>query len=784
MIDNDVLQKLEFDKVLNHIANYSVTDPGKTVIYSLVPSDKKVEIEYIGDLVSEATEILTRVGDPPIEYISDLNNALSESKIEGAVLSAKKILELLKLSKISRLIYNFLKKESGKDSQFQFLISTLFNDKVFEHQIEKIINDQGEVKDNASKLLSEIKRDINSKRNELVKSINRIIKNLKEDDIVREDYLTLRDGRMVIPIKSEHKRHIRGFIHSESSTGQTVYIEPEETLDLNNDIISLSFAEKREVERLLKELTKMISSHSDQLKSSLNTIAFIDSVFARAKYSIEIIGCFPNIDHTKPFRIAEGRHPILLKKLGRKNTVPLNFELVDDNVVIITGPNAGGKTVVLKTIGILSLMLQAGIPVPVNDDSNFHLFSNILIDIGDQQSIEDDLSTFSSHLKNINNIISRADNKSLVLLDEIGTGTDPAEGSALAAAILTKLLKIKSIVFASTHHGSLKIIAYNIKGMQNAAMQFDHQTLSPTYVFKLGTPGSSYAFEIAKRIGLDDSLIEEAKRFIDSDKHTLEKFLSEIEEQSSKLSKKLIEIENENERLKELSNNYRKNLQKLENEKKEILKKTKSDADDFLSNVNKKIEAVVKELRETQASREVIKKAHNIVKEIKEENKKFSEPLQEADIKLKDEKLSVGDYVVINKSSTTGKIVQMIEEKNKALVLSGNIKMLVALDELTKTKSEKINNVENRNISFNIPDVNYRLDIRGEKPEEAEFEIIRFLDNAYQSGLERVEILHGKGTGALKKTVWDILKHYEKVKNYYFAPIEFGGEGITIIELS
>lgn len=784
MIDSEVLQKLEFDKVISYISNYSITDPGKELLLSLFPSDNKKEIQEVGNLINEGFDILTRIGDPPIDYLPNLQNSLFESKIEGAVLSAKRILEIHKLSRISRLLFNFLKKETKKDSQFQFIIQNLITDKVFEHQIEKIINEQGEVKDNASKILSDIKREINTKRNDLVKSINRIIKNLKEDDIVREDYLTLRDGRMVIPIKSEHKRHIRGFIHSESSTGQTVYIEPEETLDLNNDIISLSFAEKREIERLLKEITKMISNYADQLNNSLKTIAFIDSVFARAKYSIEIIGCFPDIDSNKPIKISDGRHPILLKKLGRKNTVPLNFELSDDNVVIITGPNAGGKTVVLKTIGILSLMLQAGIPVPVNDDSNFHIFADILIDIGDQQSIEDDLSTFSSHLKNINNIISKADNESLVLLDEIGTGTDPAEGSALAASILKQLLKKKATVFASTHHGSLKIIAYNIKGMQNAAMQFDHQSLSPTYVFKLGTPGSSYAFEIAKRIGLNSSLIDEAKEFMDSDKQDLENFLSEVEEQSSKLSKKLIEIENENQRLKELSDNYKNNLQKLENEKKEILKKTKSEADDFLLNVNKKIEYVIKEIRESQASREAIKKAQNVVKEIKEENKQFSKPLIENTEEQTDVNLSVGDFVMIKKSSTKGKIVQIIEDKNKAIVLSGNIKMLVSLSELTKAKSDKNDKIKRGNFSYSIPQANYRLDIRGEKPESAEFEIIRFLDDAYQSGLERVEILHGKGTGVLKKTVWDILKHYEKVKNYYFAPVEFGGEGITIIELT
>jgi DNA mismatch repair protein MutS2 len=782
MIDQEVLQKLEFDKVLTHISSYSITDPGKNLIHSLLPTDYKIEIEKIGLLIEEAQGIIIRFGDPPIEYLPDLDKTLSESKIEGAVLSAKKIIEILNLSKTSRLLHNFLKKESKKDSQFHSIIQNLFNDKVFEHQIEKIINEQGEVKENASKILAEIRRDINSKRSDLVKTIKRIIKNLKEDDIIREDYLTLRDGRMVIPIKAEHKRHIRGFIHSESSTGQTVYIEPEETLDLNNDIISLSFAEKREIERLLKELTRMISSVSEQLKISLYNVALIDSIFARAKYSIETIGCFPEINLNKPLRIADARHPLLLKKLGRKNTVPLNFELVGNNVVVITGPNAGGKTVVLKTIGILSLMLQAGIPVPVDKDSNFHIFSKILIDIGDQQSLEDDLSTFSSHLKSINNILTKADDKSLVLLDEIGTGTDPAEGSALAAAILKILLDKKAVVFASTHHGSLKVFAYNIKGMQNAAMQFDHQTLSPTYIFNLGVPGSSYAFEIAKRIGLADEVINGAKNFIDSNKHNLEKFLSDLEEQSNKLAKKLKEVENENERLKILSDNYKNNLQKLENEKKEILKKTKIQAEEFLYDINKKIESVIKELRETQASRDVIKKAHNIVKEVKEETKYFIKPEIEENKQQIYEKLEIGDYVRLNKSATEGKIIDLNEEKNKATILSGNIKLQVSLSELIKSKENKKSDSEKEYSSYRMPEVNYRLDIRGEKPENAEFEIIKFLDDAYQSGMERVEILHGKGTGALKKTVWDILKHYEKVKNYYFAPIEFGGEGITIVE--
>lgn len=781
MIDPAVLEKLEFNKILNHIANYAVTESGKNLVSSIYPLTDTGRIQSEGHLVSHAKEILIKSTQPPIDYISDLHQSLSESKIEGAVLSIPKIIEILKLAKTSRLLNQFFKLDDEDTSAFNSIIKNLFLDKVFEHHIEKIVTENGEIKDKASTTLSDIRSEIISKRSDLIKSINRIMKNLKEDDIVREDYLTLRDGRMVIPVKAEHKRHIRGFIHSESSTGQTVYIEPEETLDLNNDLISLSFAERREIERLLRELTGLIGGVSDKLKESLKIIAYIDSIFARAKYSIEIIGAFPELNKNKNIFLSDARHPVLIKKLGRQNTVPMNFELTDAKVVIITGPNAGGKTVVLKTLGILSIMVQSGIHIPASPDSNFHIFNKILLDVGDQQSLEDDLSTFSSHLKNLNDIILNADEHSLVLLDEIGTGTDPAEGSALGAAILKKLLEKKSTVFASTHHGSLKIIAYNIPGMQNAAMQFDHINLSPTYVFKLGMPGSSYAFEIAQRIGLNTDVIDEAKKFIDTDKHNLENFLSELEEKSNNLSAKLKELEVENARLSGLSNVYKKSYEKLEKDKKEILKKVKSEAEEYLNGINKKIEKVIKDLRESNASREVIKSTRNQIQEIKSENKTFvDEEIEKVDLKRD---FAVGDFVGIDKSNTTGKIIELNRSKNKATILSGSIKMQVKLSEIFPAKEKKENQQSRNFVDYRMPEANYRIDLRGEKPEEAEFEVIKFLDEAYQAGLDRVEILHGKGTGALKKTVWDILKADERIKLFNFAPIEFGGEGITIVEL-
>lgn len=779
MIASSTLEKLEYHKVIKYIANYAVTEPGKSFILNSTPSVDSSFIKREGTIVQEAKEILIKQVPPPIEYIPDLSDTLAKSKIDGAVLQNKKILDVYNLAAASRKVFSYLKQNSDIAPNLNELNNHLIVDKVFEHHIEQIINNKGEVKDKASKKLADIRKELNNRQSDLLKSINSIMKNLEEQGMVREEYLTLRDGRMVIPIKAEHKRHLRGFIHSESSTGQTVYIEPEQTLELNNEIISLSFAEKREVERLLKELTKLIGSKSEELKSSLDTISYIDAVFAKAKYSLEIIGSFPQIDNNKPLLLKDVRHPVLLKKIGRQQTVPLTFRLDNENVVLITGPNAGGKTVVLKTIGLVSMLLQSGVHIPADPDSNMHIFSNILIDIGDEQSIEDDLSTFSSHLLNIKQILNQASENSLVLLDEIGTGTDPAEGCALAAAVLMNLRDKRTTTFASTHHGSLKLIANDEDGFINAAMEFDNENLSPTYKFKLGVPGSSYAFEIAKRIGIESKLLETASKNIDEDKHKIENFLVEIESKSAALEKKLNQMELENVRLSGLSNLYKKNVEKLEKEKKQILKKVKSDAEVYLQNINKKIEGLIKELRETGAKKEVIKKSKKLVENLKKENENLFTGEVELETKISDFK--VGDFVNLKGTAANGFIIKLNKEKGKAVVESGAIKLQVKIDELLPSKNKPVKNKHVHN--YNLPATDYRIDLRGKKPEEIEFSVLRFIDDSFVAGQQRVEILHGKGTGALKNTVIEILKHHEKIKDFYFAPIEAGGEGVTIVEL-
>jgi len=781
MIQKEVLHILEYDKVLSFIAKYCITANGKQKILASVPFEEKQHMLDEGERVTQAKEILIRQNLPPINYLPDLEEDLAIAGIEGAVLSAKKILEIKKLAETSRLTYQFLVNGQNEGESLKTIAHNLLVDKVFEHLVDQVVTDTGEIKDKASKKLYEIRQEIAEKKNDLNKLAQRISKQFAEEEFTREEFITLRDGRMVIPIKAEHKRHIKGFIHSESSTGQTVYIEPEETLQLNNEIISLQFAEKREIDRILKELTHKIGTLKVPLQNSLTAIAHLDVVFAKAKYSIEVLGSFPTLINSKPFEIKEGKHPILLHKLGQGDTVPLSFLIDGSTIIIITGPNAGGKTVVLKTTGLLSLMVMSGMHIPVQPDSNFLLFSNILVDIGDKQSLEDDLSTFSSHILNLKSIIEKADESTLILLDEIGTGTEPSAGGAFAAAVLKTLKEKKATVLSTTHHNSLKVLAHETAGFQNASMEFDLSAIKPTYRFKQGFPGSSYAFEIANRMGFEETFIQHARTFMETDHEKMENMLLSLEEKSHTLNSELRQANIENSRLQSLTRLYQQKNEQLEKEKNDILKKTKLEAEAFLTSSKKNIEKTIKELKEKKADKESIKITRNVVANLDDS----ISGLVKEDIDLNENSLNfeLGDYVQIKNTSTTGKIFELSKDKKEASLLVGSLKIQAKTKDLTRSSKQEKKSFASTSYVQNVSELNYRLDLRGEKPDEAEFEVIRFLDSAYTGNYERVEILHGKGTGALKKMVKDILLKHEHVKTFYFAPVELGGEGITIVEL-
>jgi DNA mismatch repair protein MutS2 len=781
MFEKRILDKLEFYRILEYVSNYCITNNGRELVLKIKPGSSLEEISRNGNFVTEAKNLLIDNDSPPFEYLPDLSNALSRSSIEGTVLTIQNIKEILNLAAASRKIYNFLNAHSEESLLKMQFSELLFVDKMFEHHLSKVFNDAGEIADSASEKLREIRNEINDKSSRLRRVVNKLLKQLSDAYLVQEEYITQRDGRIVVPIKAEHKRHVRGFIHSESATGQTVYIEPEETLELNNEILSLSFAEKREIERILKNLTTIIGSESANLRTSLIAVSELDSIFAKAKYSIEVIGAFPTLLTNKPIQIINGRHPILVKKMGSKSTVPLNLKVEKNGVILITGPNAGGKTVVLKTVGLLALMVQCGLHIPADPDSNFHIYDKVLIDIGDEQSIEDDLSTFSSHLSNIKNIISSATENSLVLVDEIGTGTDPAEGSALATAVLLTLNKKGSLTLATTHHGSLKLIAHDLNGFENASMQFDLENLTPTYVFRQGLPGSSYAFEVAERIGFTHEFIKLAKDYLDVDKNKIEDFLVELESKSKTYRDQLNVAEIENTRLKGLTNLYQSRVTELENQKKKILQETKIKADLFLKDVNKQVEHAIKNIKEANAEKSVVKDERKKIDELKTTSKELV-PI-EAEAKLTGPfELHVGNDVKVRDTNIEGKLIEFNAAKNKATIVSGSMKLQVKYTDLVPHKIKKKKVEEYRSVNFEPSIVSTTLDIRGFKPEDADYKVTRYIDDAFASNAGRVEILHGKGTGVLRNTVHEILKQHENVKKYYLADIEYGGEGITIVE--
>ena len=778
-MEASLLNKLEFDKVLTLTAKYCSTENAKLFINKLQPKTSIEEIVYAGKIVTEAKNLLIEDNNLPIEYLPDLNESIARSSVDGSILNEKKILQLLDLLKLSRSLFLYIKNNSEITPELYKKSKSLFVDKLFESHITKILTENGEVRDSASVELKNIRNKIKDKEDELRKSVQKIIKGLEKKEIVQDDYVTLRDGRIVLPVKAEHKRHLKGFIHSESATGQTVYIEPSETLELNNDIITLKFSERREIERILKHLTKKIGESKKELKKSFDIITYLDSIFARAKLSFEMKGSFPEINLNKELSISNAYHPLLISRLGFSKTIPLNVKVKDDKIIIITGPNAGGKTVVLKTIGLLVLMVQSGLHIPVSPDSCFWIFNNIFVDIGDEQSLEDDLSTFSSHLKNMSKIINQADQNSLVLLDEIGTGTDPTEGSALATAILLTLKKNNSLVFSTTHHGNLKILANSEKGIQNASMQFDQENLKPTYILKQGLPGSSYAFEIAARIGFDKQFFKIARQNLNSDQHKVENFLIDIEKKASKLNDKLNKLELENARLKGLSNLYEKNLKKLNNEKSDILKQAHLEAEEYLNDMNKQIEHVVKKLKETKADKKIIQESKHTIKKFKETTKAAVSSKEKV---IQEEELKIGDYVKIKDSKTIGEIIELNKQRKQATILAGGLKINTSLTALIKTNKVQTKSKTNR-YNYSVSEIKVRIDIRGQRFDEAEYNIVKFIDEAYFSGQQKVEILHGKGTGVLKKLVSELLKNNDNVKTFYPAAIELGGDGVTIVEL-
>jgi DNA mismatch repair protein MutS2 len=775
---SNAIRKLEFDKVLDRLQQLSASEPARELAAHLAPMSDPALLLLELQRVSEAKELLIAEGVAPLDGIKDILPALKRSSIENHVLTSRELLDIASTLRASRTLSTFISKRRKNYPRLGDFAAALFSDKVVEYNIVECIDEDAHIRDSASKDLRRIRQDMISTAEILRKRLASILKRVSEKDFLQEEIITTRDGRMVVPVKAEHKNHVPGFIHSSSASGATVFIEPAETLDLNNTLTELQLSEQREIARILAELTAQVKEIRPHLEPTLATLAALDLIFAKAKYSIEVLGNPPSIATEPCLRLFQARHPVLLQRHRREEVIPLDLELGGKvRTLVITGPNAGGKSVAMKSIGLLVLCAQSGLHIPAALESELGMFDSVFVDIGDEQSIENDLSSYSSHLLRMRDILLEANDRSLVLLDEIGAGTDPAEGGALAASILTDLTQRGSMTVATTHHGMLKAFAHETPGVSNASMEFDQETLKPTYRFRFGIPGSSYALELAKRLEVPLPVINRAREFVGDEKIKLESLLTELERQSQDYRAQVQQVSTERDKLNALVQVYEQKTKDLRHELQVMRKQAVEEAKEIVRSAQALIERAVKEIRESSAQKGVVQLARESVLQMRKQIEGLTIAEQP---EAPQEQLHVGDIVRVKDASQEGELVEL--KLPFAIVLSGNARLKVKADSLQKVSGGLAPSGSAGESSVYTPEGKSEIDLRGLLGDEAIAQVERFLDDALVAGLHRVDIIHGKGTGALRKRITDFLKTYPHVKAFRLGEWNEGGTGVTVVE--
>lgn len=773
-------EKLELDKIRSQIQRHALSDLGRERIRQLVPFSDIDQLHREMRATTEMKELLISDESLPFDHVYDLRASLQRSTIEDFVLPAADLLAISKVIATSRNIHSYFNRRAERYQVLAERTKHLYHEKVLQYNIDQAIDDDASVRDTASKELSSLRRRIGDARHSLRRGLETILRRIADKGWAQEEIITTREGRMVIPVKVEHKNLLPGFIHSASASGATVFIEPTETLELNNGIQTLLLNEQREILRILKGLTEEVREVSHLLLEANATLGYLDFVLSKARYSIEIQGSEPKMSSYSAIRLIHAFHPLLLTHHNRSDIVPLTLDLGQSyNTLVITGPNAGGKSVAMKTVGILCLMAQSGCHIPASGESEIPVFENIFVDMGDEQSIENDLSSFSSHLENLKVILETATQNSLILIDEIGSGTDPAEGGSLAAAVLEHLASLGCLTIVTTHHGVLKTFAFDNPRIENGAMEFDQSSLRPTYTFKPGIPGSSYAFEMARRMGLPSEIIDRAISLGGSKSGALEKLIVELEHQSQDMRSRLGQIEAEREEARLTQEKYHAKIKDYEKEVKVLKVKAIADARVIINDANAVIEKTIREIKESSASAEKVKQLRNTLKDISRELIPFS-PQGVSDSLVYE--FSPGDNVRIRETDTVGQIASKVDD-NHYLIIAGQMKLRVAQSNLEKCLTKK-QNLPTDNVLLYSPDPKNEIDVRGMYGDQALTVIDKFLDDAIHLGLHRVDIIHGKGTGVLRKRVTEYLHHNTRVKSFRLGDWNEGGAGVTVIELA
>lgn len=776
---------LEFNKVKDKLRSYAVTSGGKELIDSLSPYNSIYEVENKLEETNEALDILIKKGAPPFEGLHETKEEL-ERAAKGGTLNLGQLMKIGAMLRCSRRFKEYVarKEEEIGYKHLEDLAYILVPLKNLENEIDSSIISEDEISDKASGTLYNIRRSLKEKNSSVREKINSIVR--ANSKYLQDSLYTMRGDRYVIPVKSEYKGAVPGLVHDQSSTGATLFIEPISLVNLNNEIKELMLKEKAEIERILSELSAKVHDNIDVLRSNSNILRELDFIFAKGKYASSLNGIKPNISKDRSFDILGGKHPLIDPKI----VVPSDIYLGKDfTTLMITGPNTGGKTVTLKTVGLLHLMALSGLLIPAKDGSSIGFFKDIFADIGDEQSIEQSLSTFSSHMTNIVKILESASFDSLILFDELGSGTDPTEGAALAVAIIETLNKRGCRIIATTHYSELKGYALKTVGVENASVEFDVETLRPTYRLLIGVPGKSNAFEISKRLGLNEDVIIKAKDFMSEENLQFEDLIRDLQEKSIIANRDAREAKRIKEEAESLKKKYDEKLKKLDTVRDKVYDEARQEAKQIISNAKDEADEIVKAMREL----EKMGIAAGGRSRLEEERRKLKASLEEKEaamIKSRENtgeaitKVTLGMEAFLPSLNQRVIIVSNPDNKGDVQVEAGIMKISVKLKDLRKVPEEpKKKEKKKREVKLNMKSVDSRIDLRGMDSEEACYRTDKYLDEAYLGNLGEVTIVHGKGTGILRKAINDMLKRHPHVKSYRLGVYGEGGDGVTIVEL-
>ncbi|WP_394557707.1 endonuclease MutS2 [Priestia aryabhattai] len=781
-----IFHVLEFNKVKEQLQQKVASSLGREKVANLIPSTQYEEVVKWQEATDEATTVLRLRGNVPLGGIFDVRPSVKRAEI-GGTLSSNELLDVASTIYAARQVKQFI-EQVVEDEDLQLPIITEHIEKLMplpevEQTIKMSIDENGTVLDGASDQLRGIRQKLRSTESRIREKLESLIRSSSAQKMLSDAIVTIRNERFVIPVKQEYRSAYGGIVHDQSSSGATLFIEPQAIVTLNNELQEAKVKEKQEIERILIALTIQVAEVANELRQNVYLLGELDFMFAKGRYSHELKASKPKMNDRGYIKLVKAKHPLI----AQEDVVANDIELGDQYTsIVITGPNTGGKTVTLKTLGLFTLMAQAGLQIPALDGSEMAVFKHVFADIGDEQSIEQSLSTFSSHMVNIVDILQKVDHESLVLFDELGAGTDPQEGAALAISILDQVYERGARVVATTHYPELKAYGYNREGVVNASVEFDIETLSPTYKLLIGVPGRSNAFEISKRLGLSAEVIERAKGYIGSETNKVENMIASLEDSRRQSEHELEEAEQLRKEAQKLHKELQSQIIEFNEKRDKLYEKAEEKAQATVQAASEEAEKIISDLRKMSQKNHALVKEHELIearKRLEDAVPTLEKSKKKPAVPKKQERtLQAGDEVKVLSWGQKGTLVERVSN-NEWQVQMGIMKMKVKEKDLEYISSPKpVETKPLATVKGKDYHVNLELDLRGERYENALIRVEKYIDDALLANYPRVSIIHGKGTGALRKGVQEYLKNHRSVKNIRFGEASEGGSGVTVVE--